>query len=71
MKDKIKGFVKEHRKEIGLCAGIGVVYLTGYMNGGTIMNWKTNAGIYRLFSINPELEPMMLDAIKKAKQLKG
>lgn len=71
MKDKIKGFVKEHKKEIGLCTGIGVVYLTGYMNGGTIMKWKTNAGIYHLFSINPELEPMMWDAIKKAKELKG
>ena len=42
MKDKIKGFVKEHKKEIGLCTCISVVYLTGYMNG-----WYLSHALYQ------------------------
>ena len=75
MKEKIKGFVKEHKNEIVAGATVVTVaagsYIMGYAHGGHVMKWKGTAGLAYLCGINPELASTLDDTLAKAKLLNG
>ena len=71
MKEKIKDFVKEHKKAIAVAASIGVAYAVGYKAGDNIGRYRVELGLQKCFKVNPELEPMMWEAIGKVEKHNG
>lgn len=70
MKANIKDFIVEHKEAVAVALGIGVTYAIGYKMGKNLESMKISCGLGMCCAVNPEIEPMINDAIAKIRNRK-
>lgn len=64
IKEKMGNFMEEHGGELIVCGGMILAYAVGTTVGIKITTLQFNAGIANVCKEKPEIEGLMLDAIK-------
>ena len=64
IKEKASNFMEEHGGELIVCGGMILAYGVGLIVGTKITTLQFNAGMANLCKEKPEIEGLMLDAIK-------
>lgn len=71
IKEKMGNFMEEHGSELIVCGGMILAYGIGIIVGTKMTTLKFNAGMATLLKEKPELEGLMLDAIKTITEKKN
>lgn len=71
MKANFKDFIVEHKEAVAVALGIGVTYAVGYKMGKKLEAMKFGYGLSMCCAVNPEIEPMINDAVAKIRSHKG
>lgn len=71
IKEKASNFMEEHGGELIVCGGMILAYGIGITVGTKMTTLKFNAGMATLLKEKPELEGLMLDAIKTITEKKN
>lgn len=71
IKEKASNFIEEHGGELIVCGGMILAYAVGLTVGTKITTLQFNAGMATLLKEKPELEGLMLDAIKTITEKKN
>lgn len=71
IKEKASNFIEEHGGELIVCGGMILAYGIGITVGTKMTTLKFNAGMATLLKEKPELEGLMLDAIKTITEKKN
>lgn len=64
IKEKASNFMEEHGGELIVCGGMILAYAVGVTVGVKTTTLQFNAGISNMIREKPEIEGLMLDAIK-------
>ena len=71
MKANIKDFIVEHKEAVVVALGIGITYIVGYKMGKNLESTKISCWLGMCCEVNPEIEPMINDAVAKIHNRKG
>ena len=71
IKEKASNFMEEHGGELIVCVGMSLAYGIGVIVGIKLSTSQFNAGLATLFKEKPEIEGLMLDAIKTITEKKN
>lgn len=71
IKEKMGNFMEEHGGELIVCGGMILAYAVGVTVGVKTTTLQFNAGISNIVREKPEIEGLMLDAIKTITEKKN
>ena len=71
IKEKASNFMEEHGGELIVCGGMILAYAVGVTVGTKLSASQFNAGMATLLKEKPELEGLMLDAVKTITEKKN
>lgn len=71
IKEKASNFMEEHGGELIVCGGMILAYAVGVTVGVKMTTLQFNAGMANLCKEKPEIEGLMLDAVKTITEKKN